>query len=43
MPIFVDEKIVGVLDIDSDRLDDFSEIDVDGLEAICDWLGEILQ
>ena len=27
-------EVVGVLDVDSDRLDDFSEIDADGLERI---------
>lgn len=42
VPIQVDGRIVGVLDIDSNHLDDFSEIDVEGLEAICAWLGEIL-
>ncbi len=40
VPIFNDGTVVGVLDIDSDRLDDFSEIDLQGLEAICAWLGD---
>ena len=32
-----DEKstIVGVLDVDSDRLDSFTDVDVEGLERIC--------
>lgn len=36
IPIFNRErtKVVGVLDVDSDRLNDFSEIDLIGLEAI---------
>lgn len=31
-------EIVGVLDVDSDRLDDFSRIDADGLESIAKLL-----
>ncbi|MDJ0779459.1 MAG: GAF domain-containing protein [Gammaproteobacteria bacterium] len=42
VPIFKAGEIIGVLDIDSDQADDFSAIDVEGLEAICAWLGEIL-
>jgi L-methionine (R)-S-oxide reductase len=36
IPVFNREqsKVMGVLDVDSDRLNDFSEIDVQGLEAI---------
>ncbi len=39
VPILKDETVVAVLDIDSDRLDDFSQDDVEGVEAICQWLG----
>lgn len=42
VPIFRGAEVIGVLDIDSDRLDDFSDADLQGLEAICAWLGEIL-
>ena len=42
VPIVKNGAVLGVLDIDSDRLDDFSSIDVRGLEAICDWLGDLL-
>ena len=42
VPIFTAGEVIGVLDIDSDRLDDFSADDVQGLEAICAWLGELL-
>jgi L-methionine (R)-S-oxide reductase len=34
VPIFSHGEVVGVLDVDSDRPDDFSRIDADGLEAI---------
>jgi GAF domain-containing protein len=34
VPIFDDGKVVGVLDVDSDRLDDFSDVDRTGLEKI---------
>jgi len=35
IPIFDDEgSVVGVLDVDSDRLDDFSAVDADGLGGI---------
>jgi len=32
--LLADGKVFGVLDVDSDRLDDFSDIDADGLERI---------
>lgn len=34
VPIFKNEEIVIILDIDSDQLDDFSIVDKEGLEAI---------
>jgi GAF domain-containing protein len=34
LPIFNDEEVIGVLDVDSDKLDDFSEVDADGLGRI---------
>ena len=42
VPIFSAGDVIAVLDIDSDRLDDFSDEDLRGLEAICAWLGEKL-
>ena len=42
VPIYRDGLVIGVLDIDSDQLDDFSEIDVIELERLCAWLGQIL-
>lgn len=32
-------RLAGVLDVDSDKLDDFSEIDVEGLEAVAAVVG----
>ncbi len=37
VPIFKDEEAIGVLDVDSDKLDDFSNVDRIGLEKIA-WL-----
>lgn len=34
VPIMVDDEVVAVLDVDSDRLDDFTEDDVVGLQAV---------
>ena len=34
VPIFNGDAVIGVLDVDSDRLDDFSEVDRVGLESI---------
>ncbi|MDE5945638.1 MAG: GAF domain-containing protein [Rikenella sp.] len=37
------DRVVGVLDIDSDRPDDFSETDREGLEALMQRIGRKLQ
>lgn len=42
VPIRKGEKIIGVLDVDSDQLNDFDEVDVIHLEELCAWLGTIL-
>ncbi len=34
LPIFKGDEVFGVLDVDSDKLNDFSEIDAEGLERI---------
>jgi GAF domain-containing protein len=34
VPMLLDGRLIGVLDVDSDRLDDFDDVDVAGLEAI---------
>ncbi len=35
VPLVVDDKLIGVLDIDSPSLDRFSEADQEGIEALC--------
>ncbi len=42
IPIFRQGEVIGVLDVDSDLLADFDEIDVQYLEKLCQWLGENL-
>ncbi|EAR11008.1 GAF domain-containing protein [Reinekea blandensis] len=39
VPILKDDEVVAVLDVDSDRLNDFTEADVAGLSEISAWLG----
>lgn len=36
VPLVIDGKLVGVLDIDSPSLDRFSAVDQDGIEMLCD-------
>lgn len=38
VPLFADNEVIGVLDIDSDRLNDFDETDRKGLEQVCEIL-----
>ncbi|MDR0939053.1 MAG: GAF domain-containing protein [Mediterranea sp.] len=38
VPIFHQNRVIGVLDIDSDRLDDFDEVDKRYLEEACAYL-----
>ncbi len=42
IPIRKNNLIMGVLDVDSDTLNDFDEVDVLYLEKLCDWLGTVL-
>jgi L-methionine (R)-S-oxide reductase len=42
VPVIKGGEVLGVLDIDSDKLDDFSTIDVRGLEPICNWLSDLM-
>ncbi|PTY38215.1 diguanylate cyclase [Saccharospirillum sp. MSK14-1] len=41
VPVLVDDEVVAVLDIDSDQLDDFTEADVEGLQAIASLCSEL--
>jgi len=38
VPIFVNNQVWGVLDVDSDKLADFNQTDVQYLEEICQWI-----
>jgi len=40
VPILSEGKVVAVLDIDSDHLNDFSQVDIDSVEALCRFLGQ---
>lgn len=42
VPIRSKGEVIGVLDIDSDQLADFDEVDRQYLNEICTWLGEYL-
>jgi GAF domain-containing protein len=42
VPIQKENKVIGVLDVDSDKLNDFDEIDQKYLEDLCAWLATIL-
>ena len=42
VPLLVDDKLVGVLDIDSPALDRFSASDQEGVELLCRTFGELL-
>jgi len=41
VPIIVDGKLIGVLDVDSDKLDDFDEMDKEWLEEIVGVLSNL--
>jgi L-methionine (R)-S-oxide reductase len=44
VPIFAsDESVFGVLDVDSDKLDDFGDADREGLEAVVDVVERFIQ
>lgn len=38
VPITKAGQVVGVLDVDSDQLDDFSTVDQQALETLCQWI-----
>jgi len=39
LPIYNKGEVIGVLDVDSDKLNDFDEIDQQHLTALCEWIG----
>lgn len=40
VPITKAGQVVGVLDVDSDQLDDFSTVDQQALETLCQWIAD---
>jgi len=42
LPLIKDNQVIGVLDIDSNKLDDFDVIDQQQLTKLCQWLASIL-
>ncbi len=40
VPLFKNKDVVGVLDIDSDTIGTFDEIDKKHLNTLCQWIGE---
>ena len=42
VPVFKNGEVFGVLDVDSDKLDDFSEADKEGLETIIRLLEKVI-
>lgn len=42
VPIIKGGSVIAVLDVDSDQLDDFSKVDQQALETLCDWLALFL-
>jgi GAF domain-containing protein len=42
VPIIKNELVVGVLDVDSDKLDDFDQEDKTNLEQLCQWIATIV-
>ena len=42
VPLIRNTEVIGVLDVDSDQLNDFDEIDAKYLNELCAWLSSIL-
>lgn len=42
LPLIKDSQVIGVLDVDSNKLDDFDVIDQQQLTKLCQWLVSIL-
>ena len=38
LPLIKDQFVFGILDVDSDKLNDFDEVDVEYLTQLCTWL-----
>jgi GAF domain-containing protein len=42
VPLFKNQEVIGVLDVDSDQLNDFDEVDEKYLTELCQWLSSII-
>ncbi len=42
VPLIKNNEVIGVLDVDSDQLNDFDETDEKYLNELCEWLSSIL-
>ena len=42
IPLIKNQKVIGVLDVDSDQLNDFDEVDEKYLTELCQWLSSII-
>lgn len=42
IPIIKNKEVIGVLDVDSDQLNDFDEVDEKYLTELCEWLSSII-
>lgn len=42
VPLLKNGKVVGVLDVDSDRLEAFNQTDKQNLEKLCQWISDLL-
>lgn len=42
VPLIKNGTVIGVLDVDSDKLDDFDDTDNEYLNRLCTWLSDIL-
>ena len=42
VPLFKNSEVVGVLDVDSDKLEAFDQIDKKHLEKLCQWISGLL-
>jgi GAF domain-containing protein len=43
VPIHNKGEVIGVLDVDSDKLNDFDAIDQQHLTALCEWIGTLVK
>jgi GAF domain-containing protein len=42
VPLIKNQEVIGVLDVDSNQLNDFDEVDEKYLTELCQWLSSII-